>query len=99
VTAFHLFSDDLEIAGKELQGIGVPIIPVAPESGTGDAMGLDEFYLMYKCDHAIVADSTFSWWAAWLSETPGKIVVAPQGLSPWGSDWIPPTWRAIPAAS
>ena len=40
----------------------------------------EELYIMGKCDHFIIANSTFSWWAAWLSTTQNeenKIVIAP----------------------
>ena len=62
-----------------------------------------EFYLMSKCNHHIVANSTFSWWSSWLGEQSNKksIVVAPkifidEGPSGWGFDGlIPERWIQI----
>ena len=50
---------------------------------------------MNQCKVSIIADSTFSWWAAWLDEDDNKTVIAPKGLSPWGDDWAPDNWIKI----
>jgi hypothetical protein len=96
---FFVFSDHHAAARAELSGINKNLYFVEIKDNLGNVNSLNDFYLMYACEHAIIADSTFSWWAAWLSDREGKIVAAPHGLSPWGDDWAPPSWIKLDVLS
>lgn len=49
-----------------------------------------DFYLLRLCKHVIVSNSTFSWWAAYLNETPGRKVMYPWPWTTWATeDFIP----------
>ena len=55
---------------------------------------LDEFELMTQCSHHIVANSTFSWWAAYLGENKGGVVYAPCA-DIWSEEFYTPQWNLI----
>jgi hypothetical protein len=69
---FFVFSDDPEYVAENLQIKNATYI----DFNIGDDSWQD-MYLMSQCNHNIIANSTFSWWGAWLNENPQKIVVAP----------------------
>src|SRR6185437_4290744 len=59
------------------------------------------FYLMRQCKHFIIANSTYSWWAAWLGVDPDKTVCVPsvwnRGQRKFPRDLIPEPWNIIDA--
>jgi len=68
---FYIFSDDIEWV-KENFKFDEPV--VLPNTSNWQ----EDLYFMQNCKHNIVANSSFSWWAAWLNQNPDKIVVAPK---------------------
>lgn len=91
VDGYVVFSDDIEWC-KQTFGNEQDITYIEGEEDYID------MYLMSMCKHNIIANSTFSWWGAWLNQNPDKIVVAPnQWFGPARSDLntddlIPETW-------
>ena len=69
-----VFSDDLEWVKRNLKIDETVNYVNIHESVCCD---IDEMMLMSMCKHNITANSTFSWWGAWLNRNPSKIVVAP----------------------
>jgi hypothetical protein len=69
-----IFSDDI-IWAKDHLKMDVPCQYVHHNH---DAESYNDMRLMSLCRHHIIANSSFSWWGAWLNALPEKIVVAPQ---------------------
>lgn len=68
---FFIFSDDIDIARKEF----------SHWPNTTFVSGLsqeEDMMLIATCQHAIIANSSFSWWAAWLNDSAEKVVIAPR---------------------
>ena len=71
---FFIFSDDIDWAETNLvlPGKQTYVRHARPTSPHVD------MWLMSRCEHAIIANSSYSWWAAWLTERSGKCTVAPR---------------------
>lgn len=92
---FFIFSDDPEWV-KENLNIQASVEFIAHNSSDKN---YEDLRLMSLCKHNIIANSTFSWWGAWLNENPKKIVIAPKKWFNIGDidtlDIIPELWEKI----
>lgn len=75
---FFVFSNDIEWVKNNLE-----IRNVVYVEGNNNENSYLDMFLMSRCKHNIIANSTFSWWGAWLNTNKNKIVVAP---SKWLND-------------
>ncbi|MEZ5054529.1 MAG: alpha-1,2-fucosyltransferase [Chitinophagales bacterium] len=90
---FYVFSDDINWVKTHLK-VDFPLVFVS-NNHTAKTSYID-MQLMSMCQHQIICNSTFSWWAAWLNNNPHKIVIAPKN---WfadnhinSADIIPQQW-------
>ncbi|MCE5340857.1 MAG: alpha-1,2-fucosyltransferase [Planctomycetaceae bacterium] len=89
---FYVFSDDHDWLKSNF------VIPFKFKliAGIEKQTSQQDMILMSNCKHHIIANSTFSWWAAWLNPNPQKIVIAPlkwfAGARNKTDDLIPIDW-------
>ena len=91
----YIFSDDIESVAREFHPLGPHEFVRCVEPWHP----WDKLRLMSLCEHIAIANSTFSWWAAWLNPSPEKLVIAPD---PWfsgkeldGRDVVPESWQRL----
>jgi len=91
----YIFSDDIDAIEREFK----PPVPHVFMRVTQPWHSYDKIRLMSLCDHAIISNSTFAWWSAWLNPNPSRLVFAP---TPWFSgseysnaDILPQSWNAL----
>jgi len=103
---FYFFSNDPDWVKKEFSNItNAKFIEHNSVADTDFSTNGDiaDLVLIKECRHQIIANSTFSWWGAWLNQNPTKIVIAPkkwfdnlQAQKEYeSSDFIPKEWIKI----
>ncbi|KKP77934.1 MAG: hypothetical protein UR73_C0007G0019 [candidate division WS6 bacterium GW2011_GWF1_35_23] len=91
---FMIFSDDIDWVKKNFQ-VMEDIEYVEPNGE------VEDFTKMSDCDHFIIANSTYSWWAAFLSRNSNKLIIAPEkwykdvNENKFSKDIIPNSWIKI----
>jgi hypothetical protein len=90
----YVASDSLQMAMTLLEGIA-DLVPIAPPP---DVNPFDVLQLLARFDGLVAANSAFSWWAGFLGEKPGHVVIAPR---PWFTsgidtrDLLPASWLSL----
>jgi hypothetical protein len=101
---FFVFSDQMEITKQLLRPLLWQHSVTYVEHNDSENMAYADLWLMSQCQHFIIANSTFSWWGAWLGEkknisqiyAPGKYVNPNQSVTAWGFDrLIPDRWITL----
>lgn len=94
---FYFFSDDVNWVKEEFSKIESKFFI---EHNQGSESWKD-LILMKYCQHNIIANSSFSWWGAWLNDNPNKFVIAPKmwfkniEMNNRTKDLIPSSWLRI----
>ncbi|MBP9863851.1 alpha-1,2-fucosyltransferase [Patescibacteria group bacterium] len=96
-TAVYIFTDDPTWVIRHLH-LDLPMHIVSQEIELTDSQ---ELVAMSLCHHQIIANSTFSWWAAWLNTHSTKQIVAPftwiqnDNYSTWKKGPVPDEWERV----
>jgi hypothetical protein len=91
----YLATDSPQIIREEFAGMG-DFLPIDPPA---DANPLEVVLILSRVDGLVIANSSFSWWAGFIGERPGRFVIAPR---PWFTqsnldtrDLLLPDWLTL----
>jgi len=90
---YFIFSDEIDWVKKNFD------LPKGSVFITHNKSGIEDMRIMIECKHNIIANSSFSWWGAWLGQNKDKVVIAPKlwflNKKIDTSDIIPERWDKI----
>lgn len=90
---YFVFAQDMQWARENLQSRH-PLTFASPKNP--DTGAIQDLYLMTRCRHFIISNSTLHWWGAWINHRQDKIVICPkQGWM--HQDALPSSWLGINA--
>lgn len=89
---YYVFAQDMDWARNNIRSRHP--VTFASEKGLHDGV-IQDLYLMTRCQHFILSNSSLHWWAAWLNQSPNKIVIAPAKGWP-NADMLPSDWIQLP---
>jgi len=88
---YFIFSDEIEWVKNSFD------LPKNSVYITHNKSGIEDMRIMIECKHNIIANSSFSWWGAWLGDEKNKLVIAPvywfKSKEADLSDIIPKRWK------
>ncbi|RZK39288.1 MAG: alpha-1,2-fucosyltransferase, partial [Pedobacter sp.] len=89
---YYIFSDDPEWCRNNFSFLSASHTIVSNQT----SKDWEDMCLMSNCKHNIIANSSYSWWAAWLNKNQDKLVIAPQK---WFTDTtikiVPKEWITL----
>jgi hypothetical protein len=92
---FFIFSDDIDWVKREFKNLNYKFHYILNNQ---EQRSFFDMALMSYCKHNIIANSSFSWWGAWLNNNSTKMVICPKG---WFAadidtfDLIPQNWVVL----
>lgn len=106
INNFSVFSDDIEWCKENITPVQFPDCNfrfISSDTGDSKKDAIMDLYYMSKHDHQIIANSTYSYWAALLNKNPYKMIVSPSTDNWFGEDnkdldikdLLPPDWIQI----
>lgn len=88
---YFVFSDNVDCAKQMFKGVDGTFEYIETSSSNST---LDDFFIMKECKHIIMANSSYSWWAAWLNNNLGKVVIYPKDDKIL-TDFYPKEWIMV----
>ena len=89
---YFIFSDDISYAYEFKYKYPEFDMYVIDNRSTNST--IEDLLLMSKCRNQIIANSSYSWWAAWLNKYENKIIICPE-VNSWAGDLYPEEWIKI----